>query len=469
MLVALSQAASAAGSLRSHNPTNAEPVAVGRRVLRVLFAILATAYPSALSGGSPLLTGTGRLPAGALGITVHNVNAEGEYDAIKAAGFSVVRSDLMWEYSEEKKGQYDFSRPIQRAKAMHARGLRPLFILDYGNALYSPVVQVKGARGPTKKAAAPATEEARAAYAAWAAAAAKALAAYDPIWEIWNEPEHDNSWAPKANAESYAKLVSAACIAIKRASADAPVIAGAFANPPSTLNPRPQHMLALGRSEGARCVDAVSLHPYAWSAKIQDSYKLWKSADQLTSGDLGNGRGITYVNSEWGVSTAQPGGVSEHEQAARLTKIAVTGLENRLALNVLYEWKDAKNAPKDLEEGFGIMDGRLQPKPAYFAIRQFSTELGSYRYFARCDVGGVTAIMLRNGQQTKMVAWANSPKSYRFSIGAANAKQVRTMLGGAVRDVGGVVLNADPVYLDLGTLSPTAAKSTCGSSAASAE
>ena len=87
---------------------------------------------------------------------------------------------------------------------MHERGLRPMLILDYGNQLYSPVVELDRRGRTEKRAAAPDTPESVQAFVDWATAAVKAFAPYDPIWEMWNEPDQARFWPPDADPAAYA-------------------------------------------------------------------------------------------------------------------------------------------------------------------------------------------------------------------------------------------------------------------------
>ena len=71
--------------------------------------------------------------------------------------------------------------------------MRALFILDYGNPLYT--------RGKSVR-----TAEAREAFARWAVAAAKHFSGRGINWEVFNEPNHPIFWPPKPNVNEYAAL-----------------------------------------------------------------------------------------------------------------------------------------------------------------------------------------------------------------------------------------------------------------------
>ena len=95
-------------------------------------------------------------------------------DAIAAAGIRWVRVDLAWSAAETAPGRFDFGLWDRILDAFEPRGIRVLFILDYGNEIYEGGFP-------------PATDEGRAAFASFAGAAARHFRGR-AAWEIWNEP-----------------------------------------------------------------------------------------------------------------------------------------------------------------------------------------------------------------------------------------------------------------------------------------
>src|SRR5437660_11906579 len=80
------------------------------------------------------------LPQG-VGVNIHFTRGHGkDLDRIAAAGFKVVRMDFSWGGTETKKGVYDWSAYDELTADLEKRGLRPLYILDYSNALYEEAV-----------------------------------------------------------------------------------------------------------------------------------------------------------------------------------------------------------------------------------------------------------------------------------------------------------------------------------------
>jgi len=112
----------------------------------------------------------------AFGVNVHFIDPDpAEIKMIADAGFRWVRTDFKMELTEAERGKYDFTRYEQLVTELGKHNLRALFILDYGNPLYTQGMSVR-------------TPEAREAFARWAVAAAKAFSGRGIVWEVFNEP-----------------------------------------------------------------------------------------------------------------------------------------------------------------------------------------------------------------------------------------------------------------------------------------
>ena len=88
-----------------------------------------------------------------LGVNIHFTDPQpGELKMIADAGFRWVRMDFVWADTERERGRYDFSAYDRLMQSLDQFKLHALFILDYGNPLYTPDKAVR-------------TEEARQAFA----------------------------------------------------------------------------------------------------------------------------------------------------------------------------------------------------------------------------------------------------------------------------------------------------------------
>src|SRR4051812_28034661 len=82
-----------------------------------------------------------KIPDG-VGVNIHFVEGhEKDLDLIVAAGFKWIRMDFSWEWTEEKKGVYNFSSFDTLTKNLEKRGLSAIYILDYSNGLYEKEVE----------------------------------------------------------------------------------------------------------------------------------------------------------------------------------------------------------------------------------------------------------------------------------------------------------------------------------------
>src|SRR5437868_12353189 len=105
-----------------------------RALLLILALLLCVTAASAAPAPSGLPGPT--VPLG-LGVNIHFVEPPARDVAmIAAAGFGFVRMDFFWAGIERQKGRYDFSGYDHLVSALTGHGIRPLFILDYGNPLY---------------------------------------------------------------------------------------------------------------------------------------------------------------------------------------------------------------------------------------------------------------------------------------------------------------------------------------------
>lgn len=360
-----------------------------------------------------VLTGASLAPAGpaaadpldgsvaqGLGIAAHWPDAA-DLDQIAQLGIGLVRTDLSWARTERTPGVYDFGAYLDMAAAMRARGLRPLFILDYGNPLHSPMVALTHRGVAQQRAAAPDTPEAVAAYAAWAAAAVAAFAEFDPVWEIWNEPDHARFWPPEPDPDAYARLAGSACRAMRAASpARLTILGPAVADWIDS-----DYLEQVLRSEAVACFDAISVHPYQIRAVGDEDEATWGGLRRQIDAAQ-PGRALPIANSEWGRS--QIGGVTEAQQAAYLVRSLAVNQAAGVGLNVWYVWKDPGDSPENDQHHFGVKryDGTF--RLAHDAMRTLTAQIGAARFRCISHDGGLTQALFAEpgeGGAATLVLW----------------------------------------------------------------
>ena len=157
---------------------------------------------------------------------------------------------------ERAPGRYDFAAYDRLRDHLARAGVRPMFILDYGNRLYD--------HGQS-----PRSDSARAAFARFAAAAARHFRGQGVIWEIWNEPNIEQFWKPEPDAQAYARLALETARAVRTADPDAVILAPGSSELPWKFL---ETIFAAGLLEH---IDAVSVHPYREQPPETAGHRLW--------------------------------------------------------------------------------------------------------------------------------------------------------------------------------------------------
>jgi polysaccharide biosynthesis protein PslG len=198
-------------------------------------------------------------------------------------------------------------------------------------------------------------------------------------WEIWNEPNHESWWLPRADAGGYTRALRAASRAIRRADPRAVVISGGLA--PWHLedgpNQRPADFLQSMYRHGAKpWMDAVGVHPYSFPAR-PGGRQAWNGWRQMVA-PASAVRRVMIANddrdtplwaTEFGVPTMGPGAVSERAVADMLT--SAYALWTSYPRDGPLFWFTYRDDPGDASYGgrWGLVRRDLSRKPSYFAYR----------------------------------------------------------------------------------------------------
>jgi hypothetical protein len=316
------------------------------------------------------------IPAG-VGVNIHFVTGYArDLDLITNAGIRFVRMDFSWEATERKAGVYDWTEYDELTAHLEQRGLRALYILDYVNGLYEPMVDARRAVGepaPEKHVASPRHPESVAAFAHWAAAAAVHFRGRQVLWEIYNEPNGD-FWRPKPDAAEYTTLALATAKAIREAEPSATIIA------PAMSGFDWKYMELFLQSGVLEFLDGVSVHPYRAPNQPPETaatdYKRLRELIDRCAPELRRGK-IPILSGEWGYASNTKG-VSLEMQAAFAVRQQLCNLLNGVPLSIWYDWKNDGHDPADNEQNFGTVKEDLEPKPAYTALKAMTAELSGY-------------------------------------------------------------------------------------------
>ena len=328
-----------------------------------------------------------------LGVNIHFTDAQpGELKMIASAGVRWIRMDFVWADTETVRGRYDFSAYDRLMQELAHYNIRALFILDYGNPLYTEGKSVR-------------TAEAQRAFALWAAAAAKHFARRGVVWELFNEPNVPLFWPPQPNAAEYNALAQEVGRAFREAAPNETLIA------PATLGIEFGFLESCFRGGLLDYSSAVSVHPYRKTnpeSAAPDYARLRELIGRFSD------RPHNIISSEWGYSSVWRG-VSEEQQAGLLTRLFVTNAANGIPITIWYDWRDDGEDANEPEHHFGLVRSRYhsdqttvyEPKPAYLALKTLSGQLNGYHFIERLAVGSDDdyVLVFEKASERRIVAW----------------------------------------------------------------
>jgi polysaccharide biosynthesis protein PslG len=390
----------------------------------------------------------------AFGVSVHFIDPDPpEIKMIADAGFRWVRTDFKWELTELERGKYDFTRYEPLVSELGKHNLRALFILDYGNPLYTQGMSVR-------------TSQAREAFAGWAVAAAKHFSGRGIIWEVFNEPNHPIFWAPKPNVDEYTALAISVAKAFRKEAINETLIG------PATAGIEFNFLESCFEAGLLNDWSAVSIHPYRETdpETVASDYALLR--EMIGRYKIPTGRGSERVidaartpkiiSGEWGYSSAWRA-MSEQKQAEMLARQFLTNVANGIPLSIWYDWQDDGSNAAEAEHHFGLMRYRaagsteaLEAKPAYLAAKTLIANLSGFIFQERLNVGSDDdyVLVFSKGSERRYAAWTTSSAAHRVMIphitGSFNVTRLTGEIGGTRAPNSGTLsidLTTSPLYL----------------------
>jgi hypothetical protein len=303
--------------------------------------------------------------------TYNQAQIASQLQAVKATGATVARSDAFWESAEPAAPvhgvhHYNWQFDDTVAGSLAAAGLRWMPILDY--------------TAPWAQSAAGQDHSPPSSPADYAAYAASFAARYGPggsFWrghpsltpepvqtfEIWNEPDNAQFWAPAPNAGQYGQLYEQARDAILAVDPNGRVLIGGLTSP-STFLPA---MLA-AHPELRGHIDGVAIHPYGKPLVVLSKIRAARAA--IASLRLGE---VPLYVTEFGWTTRPPAAVDYAPESARpgylvATLGALGHLDCGVAAALLYTWVSPERDPSNGQDWYGISspDGGSTPDVAAF-------------------------------------------------------------------------------------------------------
>ena len=387
------------------------------------------------------------------GVNIHFTDPEpGEMKMIADAGFRWVRMDFKWDLTERERGRYDFAPYERLLRALDEHGIRALFILDYGNPLYTADKAVR-------------TEQARQAFARWAVAAAKHFAGRGILWELFNEPNVPIFWPPKPNVNEYIALAQTVSRAWRAQVPNEKLIG------PATSGLDFDFLEPVLKAGLLDYWSAVSVHPYRQTnpeivaneyCLLRETIARYRTANR-SERDKSSIQEIPIISGEWGYSSVWRG-MNEQIQGELLARQFLTNIANGIPISIWYDWRDDGPDPREPEHHFGLVRHRhfpartpiYDPKPAYHAARTLNTFLNGYTFERRISVGsdGDYVLLFRSGGDYRIAAWTSSPVAHRVTLpGMTGSFTANTFTGDGTGDPISnsqgltVEISSAPIYL----------------------
>ena len=408
-------------------------------------------------------------PVGTMGICYHYVDGQAptaaEVSAIKAAGFTWIRTDLKWNNVENpgQQGNYYWGYFDTVYNAFASQGIRVMFILDYANPNYDNGVSVNDATG-------------RAAYAKFAAAAAVHYNSLGGgvVFEIYNEPENFWTLTSAQYQDSYSdqqalidqlypQMALPAAQAIKQALPSAHIIGpGAGWWDANLMN----STAAVSTTGGVfQYLDGDSFHQYGsvpegFSGNFALAETFYESLAPY------NPRLSSFITEQGYGSN----GVTPAQQAQYAARTFLYGVYSHLGLNVYYVWHEpgvynhqsGETYLNAQDNAYGIVDNiilnnnpntvNMTPKPAYNACKTYAQQLSGFLYENRVSTGdaNVFCLAFAKGNLPCYVLWSSSGYSYPAVLNLANGAYTLTSYDGSTSKSITVTNGSLPLTLDGG-------------------
>jgi len=361
-----------------------------RTRLFILTLLLLTLSPSL--GSAQVAVGGRVAPHSYFGLNLYASALERHSDnsssrVIAAAGELGVRwtrEELSWANIEPVEGAYNFQ---QYDRAINELATQQIGII--GMLLTTPTWasgQQKGAGGwywyPPNDAKA---------YGRFVEATVNHWKDKVAVWELWNEPDKEDTWKPTPNPAAYAALLAEGYAAVKRADPTAQVMLGSV-----YIHDRGNEGLAfmdqvVAASGGALNFDIMGVHTFMLDRAPEDispvtvvqnlAYRVATARKWLADHKAGD---KPLWITEDGASTCQDCsglGTTPALQAARLPRQYALAIANGAAQFDYFQVKDKfYGGGAEVWGNMALLDNNWQPKPAYYAYKTLANLVGDGQY-----------------------------------------------------------------------------------------
>ena len=268
-------------------------------------------------------------------------------------------------------------------------------------------------------------------------------------WQIWNEPDLHEFWAPKPNARAYAHLLTASYKLIKRLEPKAIVV---MAGPSGADHHGVAYIKAVVRAGGR--FDVAAIQPYrpvpdfGLLAEIRQIQKIHKRIWFTEMGWAGD----TSCWSTCGLPDSQA------DRLARMYVVAALGHVRRV---FWYDLRNDGDGPH-FEGHFGLLEQDLAAKPAYVAYGV------SHFFLNNATITGIdhvthqiAVLRIRKAGHSYFVVWNNSYDDYGLTVPWKQATDTNVLdwegnviASGTGTEVGFMIPPRSVVYIAPASLRP---------------
>jgi hypothetical protein len=411
------------------------PAVVAVVVLQLFSGAAAPGGVTAAAAASGIVAAAAAAPrrvGDAWGTNIHWTaeSAPGEA-AMMAKAFKLARMDFQWSVIEKVKGQYDFGAYDGLLGVMKSHGIRPYWILDYGNPLYPYIRPRTGPNCTTRESCNATCEmawpmgtcddgayyccgapgcnghhtcannpnvggcycdhkikgnngcnspECIAAFGNFAQAAVNHFKGNRIIFECINEPNG-------MGGDSAIDLAALCMSAGKAFTAAGELFVG-----PTTAGMDWKYLNTTMANGILDAFGAVSVHPYRQRAPdtvLADWLRLREMINHY--GTTAAQKAMPMLSGEWGYTTAGPpcaygNRVTEVQQAAYLARMWLSNTLAGAAVSINYDWPDGSD-PTSCESNFGAIHFKKTgdknqpylPKPKYISALALQNGLGNFQ------------------------------------------------------------------------------------------
>lgn len=367
------------------------------------------------------------------GVVTHFAQGKGSppttLSLVTQAGFGRIRDELYWEHIEQRAGEFNFPPAYdQYIKTAKQFGVKPLIVLDYGNARAYPNL-FGGVHGKV-----PRSPEQQVLFSKYVSKVVQRYKYAVKDWEIWNEPKPeefgDRNWV---GYTGFARTVAAS---IKQQDPQANVIAcgggGAGGGPGGTcIGP----MLQAG---AASFVDGFSIHPYMAPYDPDNGYEAKNSpiprVNVSTVGPhlqrmIANGR-RAHTPSIWATevgwySSPTDARTNEMLQAGYIARLMLEARRfNQVKATFWYDFQDDGSNKNNKEHNFGLIRADYSPKPAYVAAATTAATIGTLEWSGAMSDTPQEKIYAYGPNHSVIAAWSTAPDARAIDIPVTDGRYV---------------------------------------------